>query len=337
MIVQLLGSNDSEVSREDLQDTEQFPNARHLTVPGATHIHLYDLNATCEPNVHYALIRDAFVKEDPPGEAKSPKLPVSKVVFLLHGIRATAHGWPRQLEAEIKRQDATVTVLRPSTGYFTALRFAVPAMHRRALRWFQDAYGQLVASYPTAEFNFVGHSNGTYLMGQTLERIPSVKFNRVFLGGCVLPQDYPWRQRFGARQVAKVVNAFTETDSVVGLLCNALRGVGRKDVGTAGYESFTQADAGLSDYQCSGRGHGAAFDSPSKLEQIAQFVLGGQMPPSADSVTKPFPRALVQAAKFSSIAIAAFLLLIFLNFSWFIGLIIVISAMLAIAFFLSII
>ena len=216
VVGRVLGSSDTEVARGDLPDTEQFSNAYHIDVPDADHIHLYNLNSTPNPALHYDLIRRAFVDSVPLGAPRLPKTGVSGVIFLLHGIRATAHQWPRKLEQVIKANDPNALVVRPSTGYFTAFRFAVPLLHRRALRWFQDQYGQLVAKYPNVQINFVGHSNGTYLMGQSLSRIDSIKFDRVFLGGCVLPQDYPWPDRFSASQVQTVVNAFTETDGVVG-------------------------------------------------------------------------------------------------------------------------
>jgi hypothetical protein len=175
-------------------------------------------------------------------------------------------------------------------------------------------------------------------MGQSLNRILSIRFNRVFLGGCVLPQDFPWPERFAAGQVRAVLNAFTSTDSVVGLLCNALRGVGRKDVGTAGYDSFTSVvPEKLSDFPCAGRGHGAAFNSPAKLKRITAFILGGPTTDNSERPSNPFPRILVQAAKYTWVFVVMLFVLLFWNFGPLVGSIVALVTLLIIAFLLSII
>lgn len=274
LVVQIFGTEDDEVMRADCMDQEQFPYATALEVPGGNHVDLHKLDSTPDPELHYRRLHRAISDEfqrtgvDPQGQEKQ------QVVMLLHGIRASAMEWPDRLREEIKRRNAAAIVRCPSYGYFTALRFAVPFLHRKPLRWFYDEYSQLLAMYPTAEFAFVGHSNGTYLMAQSIAAIPSMVFERAFLGGCVLPQIYPWEQRRG--QVKDIVNAFSHSDAIVGWICSALAGIGRRDVGTAGFEGFHSLEP--SEQLTVKAGHGAAFDTAGDLASVADYILTGNRP-----------------------------------------------------------
>ena len=43
------------------------------------------------------------------------------------------------------------------------------------------------AEAPAAEFYFAGHSNGTYILGESLRRIPRMQFARIYIAASVLP------------------------------------------------------------------------------------------------------------------------------------------------------
>jgi hypothetical protein len=208
----------------------------------------------------------------------------NNVVILLHGIRASALHWPNQL-APLIAEESDFMVLCPDYGYFTALRFAIPRLHRRPLRWFQDQYSNVLADNPSATFHFVGHSNGTYLLGQSMLAIKGMQFKRVFLGGGVLPAEFPWddvdsglKDRFEI-----LINAFCHSDYVVGVLCSILRGMFRFDVRTAGFERFQSLACRQYTVEV---GHGAAFDSRQDLIEIARFVTKGEIPEHAQ---EPLP------------------------------------------------
>jgi len=110
---------------------------------------------------------------------------------------------------------------------------------RRYLRWFQDAYSEALARNPKAQFSFIGHSNGTYLFGESLRDIPGMQFERAALIGAVLPTDYDWDERVRRGQISSLRVDGSCFDWPVGWLCSALRGIGMRDVGTAGFEGFT--------------------------------------------------------------------------------------------------
>jgi len=294
MVVQVRGTKDDEVARNDTIDPDLFPHAVPIDVPEANHVKLHDLTGTPDPETHYECIRHAIADDFPRHAAGAQIAEKSRVIFLLHGIRASKLGWPTQLKNEILRRDPSAIVELPDYGYFSALRFAIPYFHRKPLRWFQDEYSQALARHPGAEFYFVGHSNGTYLMAQSLREIGGMIFNRIFLGGCVLSPAYVWPSR---PQPYVVHNAYAYTDKVVGILCSALAGLGRKDVGTAGFESFREIPDG--DQNLVDRGHGAAFDSPADLETVADFILTGARPPAG--APQDMPSGIRRLSRFSTI------------------------------------
>jgi hypothetical protein len=210
--------------------------------------------------------------------------------------------WPTALKQTIERNDPSTIVVMPSYGYFSARRFALPRLHHKPLVWFQDAYSQAVACYPDAEISFVGHSNGTYLAAESLKKIPSMTFLRMFLGGCVLPTNFSWQQV--SAQTGVIVNAFCHSDQIVALLCNALRGVGRSDLGTAGFESF---QALTSHQYVVEKGHGAAFDSPRDIQEVAAFILRGDIPARVATAPPVNLRRLSRAAYFAWMPFVALL------------------------------
>jgi hypothetical protein len=48
---------------------------------------------------------------------------------------------------------------------------------------------------------FLGHSNGTYMLGRCLEKVPSMRFRRIYLAGSVLSKEYSWNGVFDNKQV----------------------------------------------------------------------------------------------------------------------------------------
>ena len=126
-----------------------------------------------------------------PSELSERESAYRSIVFVLHGIRARNDTWVSDLEA-LLRQDPTVCVVTASYGRISAYNFAFPLTRRRNLYWFQDQYTFRLANHPDLPIHFVGHSNGTYVFGQSLRRIRAMRFDRIFLAGSVLPRDFDW-------------------------------------------------------------------------------------------------------------------------------------------------
>ena len=268
VVVQLLGTRDTVVTRNDSLDLEQFPNAWHVDIPGASHGNLHELETAPDPDRRYSTIRDALLSPVPPGENRT--ITGSKhLVFVLHGIRANNYTWVDELKSKLS--SLGLEPVTPSYGFFSALKFTLPAARRRHLHWLQDQYADRVACNPSVRCDFVGHSNGTYLFGHSLLKVPGIKFNRAILIGSVLPADYPWRERFDTGQVETVTNLRANRDFPVSILCSALRGLGMRDVGTGGFEGFRQSLKELKEVFWYEGGHSAALES-CHLDSIVQLI-----------------------------------------------------------------
>ena len=319
----VLGEDDKEVSRIDCVDTQQFPDSFHIEVPEADHVRLHDLTSTSNPERHYGLLRNAIlgcgIEATPPDEQLrliredfSREQSERTVVFLLHGIRDDRLRWVRKLGEYLVHADSRINIRAVSHGYVTALKFAIPFLHKKVRRKLQDEYAQAVAVYPNADFHVAAHSNGTYIVGRALYHIEAMRFNRLMFGGCVLPRDFVWDHFVARGQVGVVRHDFTRTDKVIAILCSALSGAGRRDVGTAGYDGFTSCIENLYENELAEGGHGAAFASDSDLQSVARFLLTGEECKRTDSEspTRPVPGIYLRLAALSWVVILIVALLI---------------------------
>jgi hypothetical protein len=274
-VVQLLGTADSIVRREDSIDVEQFPTAYYIEIPGATHANLHRLDIAQDKDGRYAVLRDAFIHARPHQGEKIQINGPGQVVFVLHGIRASNKTWATETKAAIAARWPTVETIAPQYKYLSALRFAIPMTRRRYLQWFQDAYSEALARNPQASFNFIGHSNGTYLFGESLRSIPGMKFERAVLVGSVLPEDYDWGNRVQREQIKAVRVDGSCFDWPVGWLCSALRGIWMNDIGTGGFEGFTALPISAKTEFFYYRGGHSAPLATENLPALAEFAVTG--------------------------------------------------------------
>lgn len=300
-MVQMLGTVDSVVSRRDSVDLEQFPNAMHISVPGLNHRQLPVLDRGPDPELRVRLMHDAILgKAMPEADVRMLSTPHEDVVFVLHGIRAANRGWVQQLEQRVRQHMPGARVITPSYGYLSALEFAVPFLHKRPVRTFQQLYSDCVAENPGARFHFVGHSNGTYILGESLRALPAMQFERVALAGSVLPRDFGWRElmRGDNPQVGVLRNDCANTDVPVGLLCSGLTGLRRRDIGTGGFEGFLHDDERVFQHWFHDGGHSAALDEDN-LDSIARFLGSGAQsePPPGLTQGKPYFGLLSRLAR----------------------------------------
>lgn len=275
-VAQILSKDDGIVSRDDSVDLEQFPDAYHIPIPDVKHADLPRIHKGKDPEMRYQIIRDIVTGRRLAERADEIKPPPRKqnVVFILHGIRASNRGWVSQLSDLVNSTLPDVEVVPSSYGYLSALEFVIPWLHRRPLRWFQSKYADYFATYPKANFYFVGHSNGTYILGHSLLALSGMHFKRIILAGSVLPQNYPWRQIFKRGQYEELRNDQANKDLPVGFLCSGLNGLGRRDLGTAGYEGFGDDDNSIVQYAFHDGDHGAALQS-TNLVSFLDFLVNG--------------------------------------------------------------
>jgi hypothetical protein len=129
----------------------------------------------------------------PPGEDSK----VRHVVFVIHGIRDRGF-WTRRIARRIKelarRQGEPCRSVTSTYGYFPMGPFLLPWMRRAKVEWLLDQYVVARVFHPAADFAYVGHSNGTYLLAKGLELCPAVRFRRVVFAGSVVQRRYEWRR-----------------------------------------------------------------------------------------------------------------------------------------------
>jgi len=168
------------------------------------------------------------------------------VVFVIHGIRDDGY-WTRKIAQKIHESAARnsteqLRCITSSYGYFAMLPFLLPWIRRQKVEWLMDEYVGAKARFPKAEFSYVGHSNGTYLVARALQDYPAACFRNVLFAGSVVRRDYNWDKFLAAKRVSKIVNMIATWDWVVALFPQGLEPLRRFfDLGGAGFGGFEQA------------------------------------------------------------------------------------------------
>jgi hypothetical protein len=292
VMIQILGLDDKIVRKEDSRDIKQFPNGIQLDIPDTNHRNIYRPSGKDSKSIErweerYKVLSWAVLRCDPksteiPADIPNMKIDIGNkseatdVIFIIHGIRDSNNGWPEQLRSKIKEQTGgKIAVVRPTYGYFSALDFLFLQLRRKNVRWFQDQYTEMLASNPKAKFYFIGHSNGTYILGEGLKRVPEMKFKRIYFAGSVLPCDYPWQPRFDLKQVEELRNDRSSWDWPVGILCSGLRGFGMKDLGAGGFDGFQVNNTHIEEVFYYNGDHGAPLAQKNQ-DSILAFILDGK-------------------------------------------------------------
>lgn len=275
-VVQLLGTRDGNITRDDSVDLEQFPDAFHIDIPDAENTNIHCINSAEDREERYQLIKKAILSDEALENNFNllPSIAKNNVVFILHGIRASNSGWVEQIKQKIFEEYPDTEVITSSYDYFSAFKFVLPGFRQSNIAWFQDEYSYYFAKYPNIDFHFIGHSNGTYILGESLKTVPGMKFKRVYLAGSVLPREYPWKKIFDKGQVDMICNARSSFDWPVGILCSALRGVGMRDIGTGGFDGFLMGDNRLKELYYFDGDHGKPLDESNHIN-IIEYILTG--------------------------------------------------------------
>ena len=315
VVVQVLGEQDERVQEQDSLDIERFDEGHQYQIGNVGHkdVYLPDKNGEFRP-LQYEILSMAILKpiEDEVSSAVSMDAS-KKLYFLVHGIRDSNDDWVAAMKALLEEQIPDCVPIEPSIGRFSALQFLLPHERRRYVRWFQNVYSQKLAQYPLASLNFVGHSYGTYLLGYGLRHLSGMTFDRVYLGGSVLPAEWQWDDH--RSQVQEVRNACGAHDVPVGLLCSALRGLRMMDIGTAGYTGFRVPFHAKSEIHYYQGGHGAAVSKAARGD-ILGFLRDGLEHECSTLVTADsnFARLSAGVKLLLPLLLALYLLLIVASF-----------------------
>jgi len=286
LLIHLLGTGDDIATKADVMDVQVAKDFRFKSLEATDHADiataLADEIGPNGPLTERAraildcvtLPPDQLTFDEPDTLVEDPK--IRRLVFILHGIR-DYDVWGSELKRQIDAQlgpDSDTVVVVPKYGYFPMAPFLLWSDRQAKVRWFMDAYTEELAHYPSATtFDFIGHSNGTYILASALQKYRTLRVNDVYFAGSVVPQRYPWMELVRTDRVRRVRNVVATNDWVVALFPRLFeqlaewRGVdgdfGSLDIGAAGFRGFQDAGrpkSGVRDILFADGMHGTGVD-----------------------------------------------------------------------------
>ncbi len=310
-VVQLLGDIDDLVSDEDDKDLRSMASSKFawIRVRGTGHANIVDFQdgtqygGTVLGDYRRAKFLLSVTEEDfSKVQRENEEQPfqtddhVTHIVFVLHGIRDLgewAAAFENELVGRFKQQMAPEKKLAVASiryGYFGMGPFLFRPGRHKYVKWLMDEYTETLARYPNAEhIHFVGHSNGTYLLGAALESYSSLKVERVVFGGSVVRKSYNWECIFKNEQVQRVRNYVASADWVVALFPRffeppLMRHLLDNDIGSAGFNGFETQHSKLENVRYIQGGHSAFLD---RIPEIATYLLSNEVIPAKTDTQKP--------------------------------------------------
>ena len=146
------------------------------------------------------------------------------------------------------------------------------------------------ARYPNATFDYVGHSNGTYLAAGALQEYAAARFGNIYFAGSVVRVDFHWNKFAAAGRVEHFHNARGATDWVIALAPKSVDYV--SELGGGGFDGFTPAalDApGLTQSEKFAWGQHSGAIGEGHWPGIARFIATGIQPPEPENLFKQTP------------------------------------------------
>ena len=276
LVAQILGSDDGVVNSSDSIDILQFPNSMNIVLPNSTHASVVNKDESGASIQQVLHAPQAFSSETQVyGGTAAVK------VLIVHGIRDYGERFD-EIRDEINSKTAQLGIqlkaIAPRYKYFSALQFINPFSRQQKVYEFADMYTEMLAAPPVdAPIHFVGHSFGTYLMGESTIMYDSIDFERVYLAGSVLHERFFVEHDVLGKRIQYVRNDIATSDWPVGILCSAINGLALgKDVGTGGFNGFlgiVQEDR-YEEIKYFDGGHGKALE-PKNRPTIAAWLLQG--------------------------------------------------------------
>lgn len=251
--VQFLGTIDDVVAPDDNLDLVTGDNFTYIEVPHSDHGNIVDMSENEFGSARAVRVKSVFLDSgvnyssiDYQSRIRITNPEIDDVVFVVHGIRDLGH-WTQKLANRVRVQSlksdasAFVESETSSYGYFPMLSFLNPGARQEKVNWLMNRYVEAKAVYPNADFHYIGHSHGTYLLARALHDYESVKFKRVVFAGSVVRTDFNW-EKYIPGQVESVINFVSTADWVVAFFPKALQSVGFQDLGSAGHDGFDAAE-----------------------------------------------------------------------------------------------
>jgi pimeloyl-ACP methyl ester carboxylesterase len=314
LVIQLLGNQDKIVSPQDNIDYVTGKNFYYKDVPKTNQKNIIKLNiAKINLTKRYLFFKEALTYDPKNDKAKlfisiedlydrgfiPSNRDIKNVVFVIHGIRDEGF-WTNRIARKIKQlannseEKATWASETSSYGYFGMLPFLFPYLRVQKVEWLMDKYIENRSLYPEANFHYVGHSNGTYLVAEALDKYSFCKFKHIVFAGSVVDSKYEWGKRIGKKQVKQFLNFVATSDWIVAIFPNFFEGYPWNNLGGAGHKGFrfnidkpsdkhedtksyyeTNSEETIHQLRYIKGGHGAAIQE-NNWELIANFIIDGK-------------------------------------------------------------
>lgn len=300
LVIHLLGTRDDVATPEDVKDAQAAKDFKFKSLAATDHADiatalaqeigptgpLTDRARTILECVTLPAEQLSF--DEPDKLIENPN--IRRIVFILHGIR-DYDTWgldlKRLIDAELGADSDTAVVV-PRYGYFPMAPFLLWSDRQEKVRWFMDEYTEAVAQYPLArQFDFIGHSNGTYILASALQRYRTFSVSDVYFAGSVVPQRYPWASLVRQERVHRVRNVVATKDWVVAIFPRLFEQIaewggyasdpGALDIGAAGFRGFQDAgepSSGVRDITFADGAHSIGIDIASEAKRAALVRFG---------------------------------------------------------------
>jgi hypothetical protein len=310
LVAQILGQRDEFVTRED--ETDISVSRNFVFLPGGEVNHAA-IMAVDRPGITRDRILEALKWTDEELIAAHKhndrrdlsKEQVERIVFVRHGIRddnlwapqlrrflcqeaATAQLPPCTREAGKGHNGRFIDVNIGSYGYFGMLPFLFRGYRDDKVRKFVDDYTEAVAASgnPDVTVDFVGHSNGTYLLAAALEQYRSVRVSKVVFANSVVPQAYGWNGRDRWQVTGPIRNYMAAGDWVVAVFPRLFElHTSLGNLGSAGFKGFLEPPAVDGNVLLHGS-HGAGI-AAANWKPIADFLFADGRAPNAQEAREP--------------------------------------------------
>jgi len=307
-VVQILGRSDEVVTREDETDMAAAIGFVFIPAGDVNHNSILDVQ---EEGPAKAAVLDALrlptqtlltrygVNSLVSGEDSR----VTRIIFVRHGIRddnrwapelrhllcesARAQGNPCKDNAPLGYHGSLTQVNIDSYGYFGMLPFLLQNIRQDKVRDFVDSYTEEVAKTrnPDVRVDFVGHSNGTYVLAAGLEKYRTLVVHSVVFADSVVACNYDWPGVVAGNQLrGPVRNYMGAEDWVVAIfprLFEMLYFLG--DLGSAGFAGFLRGP-GVDGNQTLTGGHDAGIKKEN-WNPIVDFLFADGDAPNPNAVS----------------------------------------------------
>jgi pimeloyl-ACP methyl ester carboxylesterase len=284
-VTQLVGIEDEYIGESESNDVAVCGSFIRKNLPNTNHESIILFPDNADGEVRRVEFVKALANPDAVSFPSPPGAGIDRVIFVMHGIRDYGFWVPglakRIIQCAPGAMRQRIATITSSYGYFSMLAFILWSDRQRNVRWFMDQLTEAVARFPNARIDFVGHSNGTYLLASALRDYAATKFNNVVFAGSVVRRDFPWDSLKTSERVNAVRNYVASADWVVGWLPHFFEFLGdllnRRelhyfDIGGAGFLGFTSTVTAKDQVTFIRGGHGAAVD-PANWRSIARFII----------------------------------------------------------------